>query len=123
MKTLRNTLLVLAGVAGLIALQARPALASPEGSFLRTLSVSGPVNLEITTGSGNIEVRTGTSNQVQVIGRISANWSLFGESGDVEERIKRIEANPPIQQSGNDIRIGHIDDPPHCATIFRSATR
>jgi len=111
MGTLRNTVLVLAGLAGLIALQAPPALASPEGSFLRTLRVSGPVNLEITTGSGNIEVRTGTSNQVQVTGRISANWSLFGASGDVEERIKRIEANPPIQQSGNDIRIGHIDDP------------
>ena len=28
-----------------------------------------------------------------------------------EEKIKRLEANPPIQQSGNDIRIGHIDDP------------
>ena len=25
--------------------------------------------------------------------------------------MKQIEANPPIQQSGNDIRIGHIDDP------------
>ena len=31
--------------------------------------------------------------------------------GNVEEKIKRLEANPPIQQSGNDIRIGHIDDP------------
>jgi DUF4097 and DUF4098 domain-containing protein YvlB len=34
------------------------------------------------------------------------NW--FG--GNADDRVKRIEANPPIQQSGNDIRIGHIDD-------------
>jgi DUF4097 and DUF4098 domain-containing protein YvlB len=44
---------------------------------------------------------------VQVTGHIRAtNW--FG--GDASERVKRIEANPPIQQSGNDIRIGHISD-------------
>jgi len=31
--------------------------------------------------------------------------------GNAEAKIKRLEDNPPIQQSGNDIRIGHIDDP------------
>src|SRR5262249_47190881 len=45
----------------------------------------------------------------QVVGHIYANeW--FGGS-DAEQRVKRIQDNPPIQQSGNDIRIGHIDDP------------
>ncbi len=85
-----------------------PALASAEGSFQRTLQVSGPVNLDISTGSGNIQVRTGGSGQVEVTGRIKVtNW--FGH--DSEDRVRRIEANPPIQQSGNTIRIGHIDDP------------
>ncbi len=85
-----------------------PALASAEGSFQRTLQVSGPVNLDVSTGSGNIQVRTGGSGQVEVIGRIRVtNW--FGH--DAEDRVQRIEANPPIQQSGNSIRIGHIDDP------------
>ena len=64
--------------------------------------------LDLSTGSGDVEVRTGNSSQVQVTGHIRASeW--FG--GNVEEKIKRLEANPPIQQSGNDIRIGHIDDP------------
>ena len=50
----------------------------------------------------------GGSGEVQVHGRIRiGEW--FG--GNAEERIKRLEANPPIQQSGNQIRIGHIDDP------------
>jgi DUF4097 and DUF4098 domain-containing protein YvlB len=84
------------------------AAAATEGSFQRTLQVTGPVNLEIETGSGNISVRTGGSGQVQVTGRIKAtNW--FG--GDAEAKVRRIEANPPIQQSGNDIRLGHITEP------------
>lgn len=86
---------------------ALPAFGSARGEFDRTLKVSGTVNLQIETGSGSIEVRRGGSDQVHVIGHIYATeW--FG--GDAEERIKRIESNPPIQQSGNDIRIGHIDD-------------
>jgi DUF4097 and DUF4098 domain-containing protein YvlB len=95
-------------VAVLVCLPALPADAAAEGSFERALQVSGPVHLELTTGSGNVEVRTGNSSQVQVTGHIRASeW--FG--ANVEEKIKRLEANPPIQQSGNDIRIGHIDDP------------
>lgn len=101
-----------------------PAVAAAEGSFQRTLKVSGPVNMELSTGSGNIIVSTSvpkslpgcvsdkhfsapSDSQVQVIGCIRAtDW--FGNS---EEKVRRIEANPPILQSGNDIRIGHIDDP------------
>lgn len=95
-------------VAVLVCFPALPAAAAPEGSFQRALQVTGPVHLDLTTGSGDVEVHTGNSSQVHVIGHIRASeW--FG--GNVEEKIKRLEANPPIQQSGNDIRIGHIDDP------------
>jgi len=95
-------------VVGFLAL---PAAAVDEGSFERSLSVTGPVNLEITTGSGGIDIRTGSSHRIQVTARIRASMNWFGDSGDVEARIRRIEANPPIQQSGNDVRIGHLDDP------------
>ena len=96
------------GIAILFCLQASPAAAAAEGSFQRTLQVTGPVHMDLTTGSGNVQVRTGNSSQVQVMGRIrSTDWF----EGNVEARIKRLEANPPIQQSGNAIRIGHIDDP------------
>ncbi len=89
-------------------LQALPAAAAAEGSFQRTLQVSGPVNLDIETGSGSIQVRSGASGQVQVTGYIKAT-TWFG--GDAEDKVKRLEQNPPIQQSGTIIRIGHIDDP------------
>ncbi len=95
-------------IAALLCLQASPAAAIAEGSFQRTLQVTGPVHMELTTGSGNVQVRTGNSTEVQVTGRIRATeWF----EGNVQEKIKRLEANPPIQQSGNTIRVGHIDDP------------
>jgi DUF4097 and DUF4098 domain-containing protein YvlB len=78
-----------------------------EGTFERTLQVNGPVNLQIETGAGSVQVRSGNSNEVRVTGHIRAHdW--FDSS---EDRVKKLESQPPIQQSGNDIRIGHIDDP------------
>ncbi|HUJ94042.1 MAG TPA: DUF4097 family beta strand repeat-containing protein [Terriglobales bacterium] len=82
--------------------------AAAEGSFQRTLPVNGPVNLDISTGSGSIEVRVGSGSQVEVTGHIKAGeWF----DSNAEEKVKKLEQNPPIQQSGNDIRIGHIEDP------------
>jgi DUF4097 and DUF4098 domain-containing protein YvlB len=89
---------------------AHPALAtaSAEGTFQKVLQVSGPVNLDISTGSGSINIQTGGQGQVQITGHIKVtNWlSLTSD----EEKVRRIQANPPVQQSGNDIRIGHIED-------------
>jgi Putative adhesin len=103
-----SILSIFLGTAVLLILQATPAAAAAEGSFQRALQVTGPVHLDLSTGSGTVEVRTGGSSEVQVKGHIRAGeW--FG--GNAEDKIKRLEANPPIQQSGNQIRIGHIDDP------------
>lgn len=86
-----------------VALQSLPAAASAEGSFQRTLKVTGPVSVDLTTGSGNVQVRTGGSGEIQITGHIKAtNWF-----SNAERQIKEIQDNPPIQQSGNDIRIGN----------------
>lgn len=91
-----------------ILLLAAESWAAAEGSFQKTLNVNGATSIDIETGSGGVQVRTGNSSQVEIRGRIRAtNW--FGGS-NVEERVRKIEANPPIQQTGNDIRIGHIED-------------
>jgi DUF4097 and DUF4098 domain-containing protein YvlB len=84
-----------------------PAQADAQGSFQRTLQVNGQVDLDITTGSGNIDVRTGQSNTVQITGKIRAH----GWSGNADEKVRKLEGNPPIEQSGNSIRIGEIHDP------------
>jgi DUF4097 and DUF4098 domain-containing protein YvlB len=81
----------------------------PEGMFERTLPVAGPLTLDIRTGSGNIEVHRGAADSIHVVARLrGGRSSWFNE--DVEERIRRIEAAPPITQTGNTIRIGPVQD-------------
>lgn len=89
-------------------LAAVPASAREEGHFDRTLTVSGPVDLDVQTGSGTIKVRHGEPGKVEIHGtiRASSGWHL----GDIEGRIHALESNPPIEQSGNTIRVGHIQD-------------
>ena len=81
------------------------ALAAEEGSFDRTLSVTGPVQLDVGTGSGSIEVTAGASGSVEVHGVIRASSGFFSGS-NAAEKIRRIEENPPIEQQGNVIRVG-----------------
>ncbi|SPE43832.1 conserved exported hypothetical protein [Candidatus Sulfotelmatobacter sp. SbA7] len=108
MKTKRISLGAISSlVVLLVCLQSLPAVASAEGSFQRTLTVTGTANIDLSTGSGSVHVRTGGSGQVEISAHIKVtNW--FG--GDGERKVQEIEKNPPIQQSGNDIRIGHSDD-------------
>ena len=78
-----------------------------EGSFDRTLAINGPVDLEIRSGSGGVHIDAGPVDTVRVVARIRANpWF----SSDAEARVRRIEANPPIEQEGNTIRIGRNGD-------------
>jgi hypothetical protein len=92
-----------------LAVIALPLHAAAAGHFERTLQVSGPVDLEVASGSGSISVHTGASGSVYVSAHIHASSSwLFG--GNEDEKIQRIEKNPPIEQTGNTIRIGHVED-------------
>src|ERR1700745_2991710 len=76
--------------------------ADASGSFSKTLTVSGTPDVTITTGAGRINVHSGNSSSVVIEGRIKANdnWGWFGNSSNLsaEERVKRLEANPPIVQ-------------------------
>src|SRR5262252_2010853 len=106
MKIVKNlSLLLLSLTVGVL-----PLCASPTGHFERTMQVSGAVDLDITSGSGDITVRTGGSGTVSVSARIHASGSWLFGSGDAEGRIRRIEKNPPVEQSGNTIRIGRFED-------------
>ncbi len=90
-----------AAATAILMLAALPALAS-DATFERSLSVSGRVELSVNTGSGNIHVTPGSDNQVHIFGKVhSSNWA-----GDNDARVHEIAANPPIEQTGNIIRIG-----------------
>jgi BlaR1 peptidase M56/Putative adhesin len=84
---------------------AMPAVAAQTESqssmpFDRTLSVSGEAQLMVSTGSGDIHLTRGSSNQIHIHGQVHVN-----RDGS-EEQAREIAANPPIEQSGNVIRIG-----------------
>src|SRR5262245_58168876 len=68
------------------------------GMFERTLTVSGQVDLSVRTGSGDILIRTGGTDRVQIVGRISAGRSSESSESPAE-RVKRIESAPPIVQN------------------------
>jgi Putative adhesin len=87
---------------------AAPARAA-DGSFDRTLKVSGPVSLDVRTGSGNIRVHRGESSTVVIHAEIRSGHGDWGSS-DAESRIREIEKNPPIEQDGSAIRIGQTHD-------------
>jgi hypothetical protein len=99
--------LVISAIATLSAVAAHPAIAADEGHFDRTLTVSGPVDLDLQTGSGDITVRPGNAGSVEIHAKIKANDWHFGSNSS---QIEAIEKNPPIQQDGNTIRIGHVED-------------
>jgi DUF4097 and DUF4098 domain-containing protein YvlB len=80
------------------------ALAGDGSTFERTFSVNGPVRLELSSGSGNAEIRGSADGKVHVRGTVTrGGWSLFGGS---EKSVEEVAANPPLEQHDNTIRIG-----------------
>ena len=72
---------------------------TPQGTFEKTLQVSGPVDLEVLTHSGDVTVRAGSSGSVFIRGKIYVgdHWLAGNRQADVHE----IEQHPPIRQEGN----------------------
>jgi len=77
--------------------------AAGDNTFERTLSVSGPIRLELSNGSGNVEIKGTADGRVHILGRVTGGWSLFGGS---EKNIQEVVANPPIEQHADVIRVG-----------------
>lgn len=104
MKTLRllSIALLFAAVVTL------PLHAAETGTFDRTLQVSGAVDLDVASGSGNIKIHTGGNGNVYIHATIRARDSWFGMSAS--DKIKKLQSNPPVEQQGNSIHVGKIED-------------
>ena len=83
------------------------AASTPQGTFDKTLTVSGPVNLEVLTHSGDVTVRAGGSGSVQIHGKIYVGDRWL--SGTRQDDVHAIEQNPPIRQEGNSIHIDYVN--------------
>jgi DUF4097 and DUF4098 domain-containing protein YvlB len=73
------------------------------GSFDRTLSVSGPIRLELNNTSGDVSITGSADGKVHI--HATARASGFGFESP-EKRMSDLLANPPIEQHGNTIHIG-----------------
>ncbi len=76
-----------------------PALAS-EATFERDLTVAGRLDLSVSTGSGSIQLTSGPAGHVHIFARVKSGW------GASDDMVQQIAAHPPIQQTGNIVRIG-----------------
>jgi DUF4097 and DUF4098 domain-containing protein YvlB len=95
-----------AGLATLIAVASLTAAASIQGSFERTYQVTGPVELEVLTRSGDVTVNSGPAGSVVVRGKIHVNDHWL--SGKRQSDVSEIEKNPPVRQEGNGIHIDYV---------------
>src|SRR5690242_15177115 len=83
----------------------KPALAQggADGSFERTLNVAGMINLDVSTGSGSIDLKRGAGNRVEIRGRIRVGNNFFRSNANALDVVRRLESNPPIEQNGQTI--------------------
>src|SRR5580658_1162497 len=83
------------------------AASTPQGSFEKTFQVSGPVDLEVQTHSGDIIVRSGPAGSVSIRGKIYVgdHWLFGSRHIDVSD----IEQHPPLRQDGNNISIDYVN--------------
>ena len=109
----------IAAVAAGVILQAGCMISRGEATFSRTLRVDGPVRLEVTTGSGRIVVHNGSPGEVRISGevRVGGLWS-----SSASRRAAEIASNPPIDQSGNLVRLGADRGGAHWGAVSISYT-
>jgi Putative adhesin len=83
------------------------AASTPQGRFEKTFQVSGPVDLEVQTRSGDIIVRSGPAGSVSIRGKIYVgdHWLFGSRHTDVSD----IEQHPPLRQDGNSIHIDYVN--------------
>jgi len=82
-----------------LALQA----STTDNTFDRTFSVSGPVRLELSNGSGNVEIRGTAEGKVHVHGHVTKGWTLWGNA---EKNVQDAVSNPPVELRGDTVLIG-----------------
>jgi DUF4097 and DUF4098 domain-containing protein YvlB len=76
---------------------------SANGSFDRTLTVSGPIRLELNNTSGDVSITGSADGKVHIHALARASGMGFESP---EKRLNTLLANPPIEQHGATIRIG-----------------
>ena len=81
-----------------------------EGSFRRTLTVTEPVSLDVSTGSGSITIREGDADQIEISAAIRVRARRGRSMEEALAMVDQLETDPPIELSGRRLRIGELED-------------
>jgi DUF4097 and DUF4098 domain-containing protein YvlB len=76
---------------------------SATGSFDRTITVSAPVRLELVNASGDVVISGSADGKVHIHGDARSSGWGFDEP---QKRLNQVVSNPPVEQTGNTVRIG-----------------
>ena len=74
-----------------------------QGSFEKTLTVSGPVDLEVANGAGDVRVSIGPAGKVHVQGQFRVLAGVWENAPRIAEEFR---SSPPVEQQGDFIRVG-----------------
>ena len=86
------------------------AAASEAGKFERTLSVTGAVDLDVISNPGGMSIVAASASSVRVRAVIRPLYGV-ADLGMSEANIRALEQNPPVEQTGNRIRVGYVANP------------
>jgi DUF4097 and DUF4098 domain-containing protein YvlB len=98
-----SSLLLFLGVFALAALAGCNAGAAVSGSFDRNFNVTGPVRLELSNASGDVNITGSSDGKVHVHGEVRASGFGFDNP---QKRLDDTVANPPVEQRGDTIHVG-----------------
>ncbi|WP_321476643.1 DUF4097 family beta strand repeat-containing protein [uncultured Paludibaculum sp.] len=93
-----------------ILLAGSPAEASETRTVDRTLPVTAEVELDVVSNPGGVTVTAGSSAVVRIRATIKPLLKAV-DLGLADANIQALAQNPPIEQTGNRIRIGYVSDP------------
>ncbi|MBA0085075.1 MAG: hypothetical protein HRJ53_08770, partial [Acidobacteria bacterium Pan2503] len=76
---------------------------SVNGTFSRSYTVSGPVRLELSNASGEVDITEGAAGTVSIHAEVRSSGLGFENP---QKRLDDIVSDPPVEQRGDTIRVG-----------------
>jgi hypothetical protein len=82
-----------------------------EATFERSLNLNGRADVTIENGSGSVHLTSCPAGRMHIFARVKSSW------GGSDETVREIADHPPIEQTGNIIRIGQHHQTLHNISI------
>lgn len=88
-----------------------PAMADSHDTFTQEMSIPDSFTLDVSTGSGSIDISTAPGRDVRIIGKVKADRNgLFRRVANADEIVRQVIENPPVELQGNTLSVGKIKD-------------